>query len=65
GIAVALGGIIRDVIHAVLPQVPPEQGLGYITVYALELVLLVATLVTMIPLLRRARATAAPSLVHS
>jgi BCD family chlorophyll transporter-like MFS transporter len=65
GIAVALGGIIRDVVHAILPQVPPEQGLGYITVYSLELVLLVATLVTMIPLLRRARATAAPSLVHS
>ena len=65
GVAVALGGIIRDVIHAVFPQFQPEQGVGYVTVYSLELVLLVATLVTMIPLLRRARATVAPSLVHS
>jgi MFS transporter, BCD family, chlorophyll transporter len=65
GVAVALGGIIRDVIHAVFPQFQPEQGVGYVTVYSLELVLLVATLVTMIPLLRRARATGAPSLAHS
>jgi BCD family chlorophyll transporter-like MFS transporter len=65
GIAVALGGIIRDLIHAVLPQVPPEQGLGYVTVYSLEFVLLVATLVSMIPLLRRVRAKAAATLVHS
>lgn len=65
GIAVALGGIIRDLVHAVLPWIPPEQGLGYVTVYSLEFVLLVATLVSMIPLLRRVRAKAAATLVHS
>jgi BCD family chlorophyll transporter-like MFS transporter len=65
GVAVALGGIIRDVIAAVLPQYHPEQGIGYMTVYALEVVLLLATLVAMIPLLRRNRSNATASLVHS
>jgi BCD family chlorophyll transporter-like MFS transporter len=65
GVAVALGGIIRDIIAAAIPQYRPEQGIGYMSVYALEVVLLLATLVAMIPLLRRDRSNATPSLVHS
>jgi BCD family chlorophyll transporter-like MFS transporter len=65
GVAVALGGIIRDVIAAVVPGYRPEQGVGYTAVYSLEVVLLVATLITMLPLLRRREAAVAPSLAHS
>jgi BCD family chlorophyll transporter-like MFS transporter len=65
GVAVALGGIIRDVIAAVVPGYRPEQGVGYTAVYSLEVILLVATLITMLPLLRRREAAAAASLVHS
>ncbi len=65
GVAVALGGIIRDVIAAVVPGYRPEQGVGYTAVYSLEVILLVATLITMLPLLRRREAAAAPSLAHS
>jgi BCD family chlorophyll transporter-like MFS transporter len=65
GVAVALGGIIRDVIAALVPGYRPEQGVGYTAVYSLEVVLLVATLITMLPLLRRREAVAATSLAHS
>jgi BCD family chlorophyll transporter-like MFS transporter len=65
GIAVALGGIIRDVIAALVPNFHPEQGIGYTAVYSLEVLLLVATLITMAPLLRRGAPAPAPSLAHS
>lgn len=50
GLAMALGGIIRDLVashHGSLA--------GYNSVYTLELVLLLATLVVMIPLIRKAK----------
>jgi BCD family chlorophyll transporter-like MFS transporter len=51
GVSIALGGIIRDLVAGTWP------GLGaataYDCVYSLELVLLVVTLMTMLPLLRR------------
>jgi len=52
GVAIALGGAIRDVVAqlSVLAQLGPAAG--YDSVYALEIVLLAATLATMFPLLR-------------
>jgi BCD family chlorophyll transporter-like MFS transporter len=49
GVAIAMGGIIRDVVarHAL------GAATGYDAVYALEIALLLATLVAMVPLLRR------------
>ncbi len=47
GVAVALGGIIRDLVaHAT------NSVAGYLSVYALEVVLLLITMVAMVPLLR-------------
>jgi BCD family chlorophyll transporter-like MFS transporter len=47
GVAVALGGIMRDLVaHAT------NSVTGYLSVYALEVVLLLITMVAMIPLLR-------------
>ena len=58
GVAVALGGILRDAVTAILDRVSvmPSwhgQATGYIAVYALEVLLLLATLVAMSPLIRR------------
>jgi BCD family chlorophyll transporter-like MFS transporter len=47
GVAVALGGIMRDLVaHAT------NSVTGYLSVYALEVVLLLITMVAMVPLLR-------------
>jgi BCD family chlorophyll transporter-like MFS transporter len=53
GVAIALGGILRDVVHAYAPENSLGAAAGYDFVYCIEIVLLCATLVTMIPLLRR------------
>lgn len=53
GIAIALGGILRDVVTAYAPHGWGGAAAGYHFVYYLELVLLIATLVTMFPLTRR------------
>jgi BCD family chlorophyll transporter-like MFS transporter len=54
GVAIALGGIIRDVVA----NLPIHQAFGaatpYTSVYALEVILLIAAILVMIPLLRRA-----------
>jgi BCD family chlorophyll transporter-like MFS transporter len=47
GVAVALGGILRDVAASI-----GGPAFGYMSVYALELVLLVLTLAVMAPLMR-------------
>lgn len=47
GVAVALGGIMRDLLAHVTNSVT-----GYLSVYALEVVLLLITMVAMVPLLR-------------
>lgn len=47
GVAVALGGIMRDLVAHVTNSVT-----GYLSVYALEVVLLLITMVAMVPLLR-------------
>ena len=48
GVAIALGGIIRDVVAA---YTNPTSG--YVSVYALEISLLVATMIAMAPLIGR------------
>jgi BCD family chlorophyll transporter-like MFS transporter len=53
GVAIALGGILRDIVHAYAPANSLGAAAGYDFVYCLEIVLLCATLVTMIPLIRR------------
>ncbi|MCD0423143.1 PucC family protein [Rhodopseudomonas sp. BR0M22] len=53
GIAIALGGILRDLVTAYAPHGWDGAAAGYHFVYYLELVLLIATLVTMFPLTRR------------
>jgi BCD family chlorophyll transporter-like MFS transporter len=52
GLAVALGGILRDVIAGMPNHQLLGPATGYVFVYALEVVLLAITLVSMIPLLR-------------
>jgi BCD family chlorophyll transporter-like MFS transporter len=65
GVAVATGGILRDVVSSI----PLEGGgllaaggatFGYTFVYSLEITLLFATLVAMLPLLRRESSEPAP-----
>ncbi len=60
GIAMALGGMIRDLV--VMLGSPELWGLGfrgaasgYVVVYIIEAVLLVATLVSMVPLMKKSR----------
>jgi BCD family chlorophyll transporter-like MFS transporter len=53
GIAIALGGIIRDVVTSLAPQSRFGAATGYDFVYAIEVALLFITLFTMMPLLRR------------
>jgi BCD family chlorophyll transporter-like MFS transporter len=48
GVAIAAGGVIRDLVDA-LYQAP----LGYDAVYALEMVMLVVTMLTMMPLIKK------------
>jgi BCD family chlorophyll transporter-like MFS transporter len=54
GVAVALGGIIRDVVAGMPERNVMGPATGYVLVYAIEIVLLCAAIVAMIPLLRRA-----------
>jgi BCD family chlorophyll transporter-like MFS transporter len=59
GLAAALGGVIRDIVAARPTPVLfgagwPEHAAGYASVYAIEIVLLGATIIAMFPLLRRA-----------
>jgi BCD family chlorophyll transporter-like MFS transporter len=58
GLAIALGGIIRDVVTATAPQGSLGAAAGYTFVYGVEVVLLFAALVTMIPLIRPAQVLA-------
>ncbi len=53
GLAIALGGILRDVGASFLPPTELSAAMAYDLVYCLEVVLLLATIITMSPLLRR------------
>jgi len=54
GIAIAASGVIRDVVNSVLDAANSTWGLagGYVTVYAIEIMLLLITIVATYPLLR-------------
>jgi len=59
GVAVALSGIIRDVVASYAGQQASASGLfsaaavGYVTVYGIEIALLLVTLAAMLPLISR------------
>jgi MFS transporter, BCD family, chlorophyll transporter len=52
GLAIALGGIIRDLVAATAPQGVLGPAAGYSFVYGVEVILLLAALITMAPLIR-------------
>lgn len=63
GVAVASGGVLRDVVSRMTPESGSLLGapgivVGYTFVYSLEVVLLLATLVALLPLVRDARVPA-------
>jgi BCD family chlorophyll transporter-like MFS transporter len=63
GLAVALGGIIRDVVagmaaNDVFSHAFNRPATGYIFVYGIEIVMLVATLIALAPLVRRVKRAA-------
>jgi len=65
GMAIALGGILRDAVTAVVVRTQAGGPLqapaaGYVFVYSLEIVLLAATLVAMAPLIRNRNTADAP-----
>ncbi|MFM1987942.1 MAG: hypothetical protein RJA99_899 [Pseudomonadota bacterium] len=65
GIAVALGGLLADTVGTIAARGPAggafgARGAGYATVYALEILLLLATIVALAVLMRRRRARVAP-----
>ncbi len=53
GVAIALGGILRDVVAAAAPAQKYGAAVGYQFVYCIEIVLLFAALATLVPLMRR------------
>ena len=55
GIGVALGGIIRDAVAGPASDSMLGPATGYVIVYSIEVVLLLATMAAMVPLLRAPR----------
>ena len=51
GIAVALGGIIRDVVAMF-----SNSASGYMSVYSIEIILMLATIIIMLPLIKKSSA---------
>lgn len=65
GLGVAASGVLRDLVNAHAGTDPGPWGIGgpasgYTTVYVLEFLLLLVTVVVMVPLIRRARPKDAP-----
>jgi BCD family chlorophyll transporter-like MFS transporter len=52
GVAVGLGGALRDVVGVSPLAAKLGPAIGYIVVYCIELVLLAATIVVVMPLIR-------------
>jgi len=57
GVAVALGGIIRDSVNYFamrksLGEGLADPGTGYVAVYCIEIILLLATIIAMAPLIK-------------
>lgn len=57
GIGVASGGVIRDIVIAVMPAESTTTVTPYMTVYALEILLLVISIIVMVALMRRSPAS--------
>ncbi|MCM8556506.1 BCD family MFS transporter [Sphingomicrobium sediminis] len=60
GLAIALGGLLRDVMTAlgaaqILPAAMTQRATGYVTVYCVEILLLLAALIVIGPLVGRRR----------
>ncbi|MBB4212194.1 BCD family chlorophyll transporter-like MFS transporter [Rhodothalassium salexigens DSM 2132] len=58
GVAMALSGALRDIVNASVHAAGTLQGMaadaaGYVTVYAIEIVLLLVTVAATVPLIRR------------
>jgi BCD family chlorophyll transporter-like MFS transporter len=53
GIAIALGGVIRDIVAGIAPPNLLGAAAGYDFVYGIEIILLLATIATILPLVRR------------
>ena len=53
GLAIALGGVLRDLVAGLAPPDRFGAATGYDCVYGLDIVLLLATLIAMAPLVRR------------
>jgi BCD family chlorophyll transporter-like MFS transporter len=58
GLAIAFGGVCRDLVAASAPTSNLGAAAGYDVVYAIEVMLLCLTLTTMLPLMRRSRVAA-------
>jgi BCD family chlorophyll transporter-like MFS transporter len=55
GVAIAMGGILRDVIAALPSRAGDGPAIPYLSVYGVEVILLMAALLVMWPLLRSGR----------
>lgn len=64
GVAIALGGIIRDIVATLAPETPLGAAAGYVSVYSLEICLLMATLITMAGIRYRGQACAEPAAIE-
>jgi BCD family chlorophyll transporter-like MFS transporter len=60
GLAIAIGGVLRDTVSTLPLDGSFGPATGYMGVYAIELVLLTVTLVTMAPLIRPNRRSETP-----
>jgi BCD family chlorophyll transporter-like MFS transporter len=65
GVAVAMGGIIRDVVSGQPAFAVLGPASGYTVVYGIEIVLMCATMVAMAPLLRRRGGSPAVSVAEA
>ncbi len=61
GLAIAVGGVLRDIVASLPIQSQWGPALGYMSVYAVEIILLIGTLAVMAPLLRASLAAPAHS----
>lgn len=64
GVAIALGGILRDIVATLAPVTPLGAAAGYVSVYSLEIFLLIATLITMAGIRHRGQACAEPAAIE-
>lgn len=64
GVAIALGGIIRDIVATLAPETPLGAAAGYVSVYSLEICLLMATLITMAGIRYRGQECAEPAAIE-